>query len=376
MKHIKLGFVALVLPTLAACGQPGLIANKTVSPANLVSGTITAMNASRSTMTVAGQNIALSGLSASSAGTLGTQAYYGSKKVKVNGKSASLKALAVGQKVKVFVADGAATEIDVDLELRGQVSSVDPAGSLVVAGKTVLVTSSTRFDLAGQDDSAASGTGSLSDIHVNDFVEVTGTTDATSGEITASKIEIKSQSELTDDGEDNHTEFRGAISGLTGTSFQLGAVTVNCEAPCTLPANLKDGDVVEVDGALAMDGTLAATRVQLKSGKGQGEGNHEGDSSAVLGSSVVLQDEVRKLDTSKSSFSLDGFSVDYSGVTVSGGTLANSSQVKVLGTVDSSDASLVHATEVTVVAGEDHGGDHGGKGGDDNGSDNGGGKGK
>ena len=221
-----------------------------------------------------------------------------------------------------------------------------------VAGKTITVSSSTRFDVNGNDDSAA-GSGSLASIKVGDFIEVTGATDATSGSIAATKIEVKSDQELNEDGQDKHTEFKGAVSGFIAgaTSFKLKSVTVNCTGTCVLPAGLKDGDFVEVDGTLASDGTLTANRIKLEGAKGgKGEGHHDGEAVPVLGSSVMLQDEIRGLNVASSSFNLDGFTVDYAGVTVSGGTLANDVHVKVDGTVDSSNAWLVHATAVTVVA--------------------------
>ena len=372
MKHNTLAYTVLfLLPTLAACGQTGLTSTgSTSSTASLVSGTISAMSSDRSSITVAGQSIKLSGLSAASLGGrsingLSAQAVQ-SKKIRVNGKDSNKKALSVGQKVKVFVANGEATEVDVDLELRGQVSS-KTGDSLVVAGKTVTVSSATRFDLGGDDDSAATGTGSLADINLNDFIEVTGTTDATTGAIAATKIEVRTAKELSDGGEDNHTEFRGTVSGLLdgATSFTLNDITVNCTGTCVFPVGLKDGDQIEVDGTLGMDGSLTATRVTLRGANGgKGEGHHDGEAAPALGSTVMLQDEVHNLNTVTSSFEIDGFTIDYSGVTVSGGTLAKDVHVKVDGTVDSSNAWLVHATAVAIVVG----------GGHDGGPDDGGGK--
>jgi Domain of unknown function (DUF5666) len=368
--------ILFLLPVLAACGQTAPASTGTTvntSNASLISGTIQAMSADRSSIKVAGQTLKLSGLNAASVG-LSTQANK-PKKVRVNGKDSSTKALSVGQKVKVFVSSGEATEIDVDLELRGMVESVDvAAGSLVVAGKTVTVSSDTRFDLSGNDDSAANGSGSLASIKVGDFIEVTGVTDATSGVIAASKLEVKTDQELGEDGQDNHTEFKGKVSGFVdgASTLTLKTVTVNCTQPCVLPAGLKDGDFVKVDGALANDGSLTATRVKLEDNKGGGhsEGHHNGEGAPVAGSSVMLQDDIHKLDATAFTFKLDGFTVDYASVAVSGGTLANDAKVKVEGTLDASNAWLVHASSVTVLAaGEDdeHGGGHGG--GDDHGRD-------
>jgi Domain of unknown function (DUF5666) len=364
MKNHPLAFTAVFLfLVLAACGQTGPNSTGNTAGSSLVSGTIQAINANRSSMTVAGQSIKLSGLSSASLGGSGTQAVKG--KVWVNGKDSSSKALSVGQKVKVFVASGEATEVDVDLELRGTVESVDLiANSLVVAGKTITVSGSTRFDIGGNDDSASSGSGSLESIKVGDFIEVTGTTDATTGHIAASKLEVKSDQELGEDGQDKHTEFKGMVSGFTAgaTSFTLQSVTVDCTAPCTLPATLKDGDFVEVDGTFAADGTLRAMRVKLEGfNSGKGEDHHDGEGRPALGSSVVLQDDIDTLDATALTFKLDGFTVDYAGVTVTG-PLGNDARVKVEGIIDAVDASMVHASSVTVVAAGE-GGEHGNGGG-------------
>jgi Domain of unknown function (DUF5666) len=256
MKHTKLAYTVLfLLPALAACGQSNLPSS------SLVSGTITALTADRSSITVAGQTFKLL-----SVGTLSAQSA-GAKKVRVNGKDSNPKALSVGQKVKVSVTAGEATDIDVDLELRGAVVSIDTAaGTLVVAGKTITVSAATRFDVNGNDDSAAAGSGSLASIKVGDYIEVTGTTDAVSGNIAATKLEVKSAQELAEDGEDDHTEFKGTVSGFVAgtTSFKLKTVTVNCTGTCVLPAGFKNGDFIEVDGMFAADGSLSASRVKLE----------------------------------------------------------------------------------------------------------------
>jgi hypothetical protein len=140
MKYNTLAIAALVLPFLAACGQP------VASPSsNVVSGAITAMTSDYSSITVAGQTYQLGSASLSAASlsakaeapTVPTKSKP-AKKFSVNGKSATAKALSVGQKVKLLVVDGEASEIDVDLEVRGLITAIDPvAGTMVVAGRTV-----------------------------------------------------------------------------------------------------------------------------------------------------------------------------------------------------------------------------------------------
>ncbi len=283
MKYNNLAIAALVLPFLAACGQP--VAGPSSS---VISGAITAMTSDYSSITVLGatgsQTFKLGGLSAASlsiksdapgASASGKKA----KKFKVNGKDATAKALSVGQKVKIKVEDGEASEIDVDLEVRGAVTAIDTvAGTIVVAGRTVKLPTGARVDLDGDDDTAEEGKGkeALANLKVGDFVEVTGVTDA-NGDIVASKVEVKGQKELEDDHEDNHNEFRGKVSGfLAGaTTFQLRNITVTCVAPCVIPETIKDGVVAHVEGKFTAEKALNASSVKLLEGK-SAEDQHDG----------------------------------------------------------------------------------------------------
>ena len=226
MKYNNLAIAALVLPFLAACGQP--VAGPSSS---VISGAITAMTSDYSSITVLGatgsQTFKLGGLSAASL-SIKSEGTSGSgkkaKKFKVNGKDATAKALSVGQKVKIKVEDGEASEIDVDLEVRGAVTAIDTvAGTIVVAGRTVKLPTGARVDLDGDDDTAEEGKGkeALANLKVGDFVEVTGVTDA-NGDIVASKVEVKGQKELEDDHEDNHNEFRGKVSGFLAGANRRG----------------------------------------------------------------------------------------------------------------------------------------------------------
>jgi Domain of unknown function (DUF5666) len=283
MKYNTLAIAALVLPFLVACGQP-----VTGPSSNLVSGAITAMASDYSSITVAGaagtQTFKLGGLSVASlsiksdvpgAPASGKKA----KKFKVNGKDATAKALSVGQKVKIKVEDGEVSEVEVDLEVRGAITVINADGSIVVAGRTVKLPTGARVDLDGDDDTSEHGKGkeALANLKVGDFVEVTGATDA-NGDVVASKVEVKGAKELKDDNEDNHSEFRGKVSGfVAGTNtFTMRGIVVTCDAPCAIPATLADGVVAEAEGAFAADTkTLAATSVKLLEGK-SAEGQHDG----------------------------------------------------------------------------------------------------
>jgi Domain of unknown function (DUF5666) len=292
MKYHTIAIASLVLPFLAACGQTAT----TVPASSVVSGAITAMASDYSSITVAGQTLKLSSSSLSAASlsaaslnaaSLNAKADAPStaapakkaKHVRVNGKETSEKALSVGQKVKIKVEDGQASEIDVDLEVRGAITAIDTvAGTIVVAGRMVKLPTGARVDLDGDDDTAEKGKGkeALANLKVGDFVEVTGTTDA-NGDVVASKIEVKGAKELEDDNQDDHNEFRGKVSGfVTGaTTFTLRNITVTCADPCVIPATIKDGVVAEVEGKFTAEKALDASSVKLLEGK-SAEDQHEG----------------------------------------------------------------------------------------------------
>ncbi len=278
MKYHTIAIASLVLPFLAACGQTNL-----VIPNNaLVTGAITALSSDYSSLTVNGQTYQLGSTSLNGA-SLSIKAEGSGKKpkkFKVNGKDATAKALSVGQKVKIKVEDGEASEVEVDLEVRGAITAIDPvAGTIVVAGRTVKLPTGARVDLDGDDDTAEKGKGkeALANLKVGDFVEVTGATDA-NGDVIASKVEVKGQKELEDDHEDNHNEFRGKVSGFVAgaTTFQLRKVTVTCVAPCVIPDTIKDGVVAHVEGKFTAEKALTATSVKLLEGSSAEDQHDDG----------------------------------------------------------------------------------------------------
>lgn len=294
----------------------------------IITGSITALATDRSSMTVGGQTIALSRLASGGA-------------VKINGARVNLRALSVGQKVRVSAQGNEASEVDVELELKGAISSIDlTAKTVTVAGTIVVVSATTRIDLSSDDDSATSTTRTINDLSLGAIVEITGARDA-SGQVLATKIEVKSASELTDDGENNDQGIHGAVSGLdlVAGSFKIGKLTVTCTGACKLPSGLKNGDVVEVSGTLDATGaTLSASSVRL-------EGSN--DQPAAPGATVALEDHARALDAGAKTFRLEGFVVDYSAASVTG-TLVERAEVSVTGTVDAADVTLVHAATVAV----------------------------
>jgi Domain of unknown function (DUF5666) len=322
-------FIGLIVSSALALSFTACNTIPTPTSGQLVSGPITAL--STSSLTVSGQTFSLNT----------------AKSISINGEAAKPSALSVGQHVTVKADGSNATDIDIELELKGTITSVSVAGGTIdIAGQIVIVSSLTRIDLGDDDDKAPSTPHTISDLKAGDFVEVTGTTDPVTGNITASKIEVKTDKEIGEDGDHKDNHIKGTVSGLVAgaTSFTLGTITVNCTTPCTLPTGLKNGDTVHVKGMLDATGLiLTASKVYL---------DGEFHKHPAPGSSVVLDRKIHQLDTTLKTFKLCYLTVDYSKATVSG-TLAEKARVKVEGTVDTTDATLVHATTVTVLAADE-----------------------
>jgi hypothetical protein len=333
------GFLSLIVSSALVLSITSCNTTPATSGGQLISGPITAL--STSSLTVSGKMFSLNSTKS---------------KISINGEAAKPTALSVGQHVTIKADGTNATDVDIELELKGTITSVDATGGTIdIAGQIVIVSSLTRIDLGDDDDMAPSTLHTISDLKAGDFVEVTGTTDPVTGNITASKIEVKTDKEIGEDGDHKDNHIKGTVSGLTATSFTLGTITVNCVAPCTLPAGLKDGDTVHVKGTLDATGLiLTATKVHI---------DGEFHKHPLPGSSVVLDRKIQQLDETAKTFKLCYLTVDYS-VAIVTGTLAAKARVKVEGVVDATDATLVHATTVTVLAADepnDDGshGDHG-----------------
>ena len=342
MKHFKSVLAGAIAIGVVGCNQTQTLINPALAT-QTVAGKIGAMSTDRSSITVAGQNIKLVSIAPAAQSTVQTR-FYWKGRVKVNGSSASVSALSVGQSVSVTTIGDEASEVAVKLEVKGAISSIG-TNSLVVASKTVMVDSSTRIDLATDNDDASSSVHTLADLKAGDFVEITGTTDAATGNVIASKIEVKSAVELSEDGEDNDSEIKGSVAGLSTDTFTLGAITVHCVSPCSLPTGLKNGATVQAEGTLT-GSNLEAKKVKLEDELGE---------HPAAGSSIVLSDDVNHLSATR--FDLGRYSVDYATATLTG-TLANKAVVKVEGKIDASNTKLIHATTVTVLTGGNDGGTH------------------
>jgi hypothetical protein len=291
-----------------------------------ISGNVTSLAASRTSLTVAGQTVSLA-----ASGTNATT-------VNVGNETATLSALSLGQQVTVRSSDDRASSVSINLDVKGTVTAKSDS-SLTVAGQTILVTASTRFDVSGDDDTKAVTGRSFADVIVGNFVEVTG--ERGTGGITATLIEVKTAQERAEDGTDEDTHLSGTVVDLDATAktFTLGGLTVNyAAAEVDTEGTLANGSFVRVEGLLDGSGTvLVASEVEFDTGD-----------DAQPGASVIIEDDVEALDLTSKTFTAEHFTVDYSQATVSG-TLALDARVVVEGKVDSANASLLHATKVTVT---------------------------
>jgi hypothetical protein len=220
----------------------------------------------------------------------------------------------------------------------GPVSAVNTtAGSLVLLGQTVLVTSSTVFD-----DSLSTQSSDLSTL-VGEVIEVHAVYDATSGNYTATRIEDKSSATA--------YKLRGTVAALdtTAKTFTLGGTLVSYASATTLPSTaLANGQTVRVTLATAqVAGAWVATAVSNGSRAVQ---NHS--DARVRGTVSAF--------TSATAFTVNGVVVDASSATIENGPVTATSKVEVRGTtVDgvlvASRVKVYSASDATLRTVELHG---------------------
>jgi len=176
--------------------------------------------------------------------------------------------LAIGMIVKVDGSinedgiTGTATSISFDDELQGPVSAIVPIGNdgvkstITVLGVNVIIdSSSTTFD----SDSVVFD---FKTIAVNNNVEVSGFFDS-NGDIQATRVELK---DVVFDA-NSIVEIKGTITGLSGTTFTLGGLTVNASSATLddLPGGLVNEQLVEVKGTfVTATNTINATKVEAE----------------------------------------------------------------------------------------------------------------
>ena len=273
-----------------------------------------------------------SGSSSGSSFAAGTIAGFGSvivngirfddSKAKVSddeGAAANSSALRLGMRVEIEGAavsdDGTgaraeAKEIRFGSELVGTVSAVNAgAKSLVVLGQTVVVLDTTVIDNRLVGGFAA--------ITVGSVVEVHGIRDATTGAITATRIEPSAAAA--------GLKVRGPISALDSTAktFTIGGTLISYASVTLAPAALANGMIVRVrlQSSAPVAGALVATRID-----GAAPRVDDANEAEIEGAITAF--------TSTASFSVNGMAVDASKATFPNGTagLALGAQVEVHGT--------------------------------------------
>lgn len=169
-----------------------------------------------------------------------------------------------------------ATKVDIrrsnDLRVAALVDEVDAAGGmLVVLGITVAVDASTRREDKSDAELEPFG---LSQLNVNDYVEVRGGADASgAADILASILERDDPPDVL--GED--TELRGFVDGIARPSFTIAGVTIETNGATVFRdaleqvisadaffGALQDGALVDVDGTETAQTTIVAEEVELE----------------------------------------------------------------------------------------------------------------
>ena len=228
----------------------------------------------------------------------------------------------------------AVQSVDVQIEVKGPIDSVDVAASqLVVLGRTVTVDALTRIYEENPDDTYTSLV--LGDLQAGDYVEASGTRQD-DGSVLATRIERKLVS--SGDPEYGQVEVKGYATSLdeVAKTFDLGGYAVDY-GTAYVEGTPAEGAFVEVKGMLSGT-TITASKVEFKTGDSGMD--YDGEKAEIYG-------PVANLDTTAMTFEVAGFSVDYSAANVEG-SLQEGAYVEVEGTPDADDPALIHAYKVEV----------------------------
>jgi len=219
----------------------------------------------------------------------------------------------------------AATRFRLADEVLGKVASVDTAAqTLTVLGQTVVVNASTVFD--------SSITSGLTAALVGAVVEVHGTADATTGRITATRIEAAATA--------TSYHLRGKVAALDSAAktFKIGGASISYAglAAADVPANLANADTVRVKLATVQSGSnwvATALRSDKRLPTSNTDSHIEGAISAY---------------TSSAAFEIGGVKVDASAATFPDGSsgIVLGARVEVTGTLNTSGALM--ATQVEL----------------------------
>jgi len=269
--------------------------------------------------------------------TLGGKPLVVSGPVTANGKAVPASAVQPGTVVRGHATVAAAGDItmtnaDLKIEVEGSIEAIDVAGGTIqVLSQTVKVDALTKIVQAAPDGKPTPLT--LKDLAVNDTVEVSGFENASG--ILATRIERLPA------GASSEVDLSGAIASLdtTKNTFMIGAQLVDY-SHATVNGTLANGAQVEMAGTLT-GSTLTATEVTIDTQDLQA--NNE---------DVELAGVVEMLDAAAKTFQLGDKMIDYSGVS-NPPSLSNGARVELEGVVDAKDATLVHATEISVEEGHD-----------------------
>jgi hypothetical protein len=148
------------------------------------------------------------------------------------------------------------------VEANGRIDSIDAgARTLRVGSQTVLVPPSAIVRHGNR-------TFAFADLRVGDHIQAKGTRDGAT--LVASEIKVETGGDDDEDDDRDDNDVRGAISNLTGTcpalTFFLGSTRVTTSAATRFEdgacSTLRNDLQVEVEGTLANDGTLVASKVE------------------------------------------------------------------------------------------------------------------
>jgi hypothetical protein len=163
------------------------------------------------------------------------------------------------------------------IEVSSKIEAIDTANNtLTVFGLDFTVDEMTRYE---DNESGGSQTFSISNLMVNDYIEISAYEDNT-GALIASKIEREDDDEDDDDDNDGNgdeTEIEAPVSQVGSNSLTLLGITVQTNSStryeinddenvsaATFFARVKVGDIVEAEGTSAGAATLLAEELSLE----------------------------------------------------------------------------------------------------------------
>ncbi len=249
--------------------------------------------------------------------------------ISIDGQAASETQLSTGQVVTVSGTvnndgkTGTATQVTLNGDAQGPVVSVDSAaGSFVVLGQTIRITTGTLLDPNIQP-------ADITGVQPGAVVEVSGFADAT-GAIVASRVDVKPAA--------SGFQVKGVVQGLDGSghTLQINGLTVDYSA-AMVTGTLANGSSVLVQGtALTSAGALVATHVEVLPGLGTAT-NQRANIDGII-----------TTFTSSSDFVVDGQHVTTdanTNMTLHGATLGPNLEVDVQGQFNTSGTLLAQKVE-------------------------------